>query len=174
MVEAKDKIQEAIRVAANQSADLTERLQNIFLEEFDLLNKSEEKAPDAGYRAWGLAGVDVGVRLAKIFIGLQKNTGMYEAVCDLTYQLNSSDFWQKNAAVLMPLIHAALNAHRDGAMLLADRVVSDEYGANDTLIRAARAAPLEIFGVLAYLVGGPQLMAAKSLSLKQRLAPYFL
>lgn len=167
-------IEEAIRSASTERRNLHEQLQAIFLEELGLLKTSEDEDFDPGYNAWGLAGVDVAIRLAHMFIGLKRNTGMHEALCDLTYQLNANSFWQKNASVIVPLIHAALNTHRDGALLLADRAIRNEYSSSDALICASRAFPLEIFPVIAYLIGGPQLMAAKSLILKQRLSPYFL
>lgn len=167
-------IEEAIRQTTSKRTSLHDSLENIFLEEFDLLRDKDDAGFDAGYKAWGLLGVDVALRLAKMFIGLKNNTGMYEAICDLVYQLSNNDFWQKNASILIPVMHTALNAHRDGAMLMADRAARDEYSSSDALISAARAAPLEIFSVIAYIVGGPHLMAAKSLTLKQRLAPYFL
>lgn len=167
-------IEERIREATSHRVSLHQSLEDIFMEEFGLTVQKGEEGFDAGYNAWGMLAVDVSIRLAKMFIGLRNNSGMYEAICDLTYQLNTNDFWQKNAAILVPLMHAALNAHRDGALLMADRASREEYSSSDALISAARAAPLEIFPVIAYAVGGPQLMAAKSLVLKQRLAPYFL
>ena len=174
MSENQAKIEDAIRQATSQRVELQTNLETIFLEEYELTKKSGEEGFEPGYQAWGLAGADVAVRLARMFIGLKKNSGMYEAICDLTFQLNTNDFWQKNASVRLPLVHAALNAHRDGAVLLAERTARDEYSSSDSLISAARAAPLEIFAVIAYLIGGPKLMTAKSLTLKQRLAPYFL
>lgn len=168
------RLEEVVRQATAKRASLHESLEAIFLEEFGLLRKAGEEGFDVGYNAWGLLGTDVAIRLAKMFIGLKRNEGMYEAICDLVYQLSANDFWQKNASILLPVVHMALNAHRDGALLVGDRVARDEYSSSDALISAARAAPLEIFPVIAYIIGGPQLMVAKSLTLKQRLAPYFL
>lgn len=174
MVTNQAMIENKIREATSNRVSLHNSLESILLEEFGLLKNPEDEGFDAGYHAWGLLGVDVALRLAHIFIGLKNNTGMYEAVCDLVYQLSTNDFWQKNASILLPIMHTALNAHRDGALLLADRAARNEYSSSDALISAARAAPLEIFPVIAYIVGGPQLMVSRSLSLKQRLAPYFL
>jgi hypothetical protein len=74
----------------------------------------------------------------------------------------------------MPLVHMALNAHRDAVALQVDRAKREEYAQGDTLLAAARAAPLEIFPIIAYCFGGPELMLSASLPLKQELAPYLL
>lgn len=164
------RLEETIRQATVSRTNLQKSLEDIFLEEFGLIDEKQ----DAGYKAWATLGVDVSVRLARMFIGLKNNTGLYETMCDLIYQLSTNDLWQKNASILIPVMHTALNAYRDGVALTTDRVARDEYSSSDALISAARVAPLEIFPVIAYIVGGPQLMTAKSLVLKQRLAPYFL
>lgn len=174
MVGNQAQLEEMIRNATTARTSLHKSLEDIFLEEFGLLKTKDDEGFNPGYNAWGLLGTDVAIRLARMFIGLKNNTGVFETMCDLIYQLNSNDFWQKNASVLLPVVHMALNAHRDGALLMADRAARDEYSSSDSLISAARAAPLEIFPIVAYLIGGPALMATKSLILKQRLAPYFL
>ncbi len=131
---------------------------------------------DAGYKAYALMAVEVCLALSNVFLAIKnpKDHRTYRAICDLTFQLNTNDFWQKNANVLLPVVHICLNTYRDGASLMAERTARNEYSMFDTLISASRAAPLELFPLVAYLVGGPILMVSASLPLKHDLAPYFL
>lgn len=171
-----DKIDAAVRFAAEQRTSLDAKLQEIFMRNYGITkeNEKEKSEQDPGYMAWGMYAVDVSMRIARAFLSIKNNTGAYETMCDFTYQLATNEFWQKNANVIMPLIHMALNTHRDGVFLLAERARRNEYSSYDALISASRAAPLEIFPVIAYLVGGPALMANASLALKTELAPFFL
>lgn len=169
------EIEEAIRKATNTSMSVDDRLQDIFKAAF--IPKGEEGIPpNPGQIAYGYMAVDVAVRLANVFLAI-KNPGEhrhFRAICDLTFELNANDFWIKNAGFLTPMLHVCLNTYRDGVTLLAERTLRGEYSSSDALISASRAAPLEIFPMIAYLVGGPQLMATVSLRLKLDLAPYFL
>ncbi len=167
-------LEQAQKVAAKNSA-IDARIQDILMEHLGLIPKEGQKI-DIGLMAYGTMAVEVGVALANIFLGI-KNPDQhrtYRGFCDLTYQLNTNDFWQKNAAVLLPVIHVALNAYRDGVALTIDKETRGEYSSSDALISSARAAPLELFPLLAYCVGGPMLMLSASLPLKTDLAPYFL
>lgn len=130
----------------------------------------------AGKNAYALLAVDVAVSIANIFLSLKNpdDHRHYRAICDTTYHLNTNDFWTRNASVLLPIMHVGLNTWRDGVELMVERTVENEYAHNDGLILGSRAAPLEIFPVIAYLVGGPALMVKSSLPLKKALAPYFL
>jgi hypothetical protein len=148
----------------------------ILMRNLGLIVAEGETKPDVGLMAWGTMAVEVGLALANLFLAI-KNPDQhrtYRAICDLTYQLASNDFWQKNAAVLMPVVHSALNAYRDSASLLLERESRGEYSSNDALIAGARTAPLELFPLIAYLVGGPKLMVSASIPLKTELGPYFL
>lgn len=177
MTELPSNIEEVMRQAAQKSTELDTRLQQIFLSAFGLLeaeNVKPEERLEVGYKAYGLAAVDVAVRLAKLFIAVKQDKGVHSVACDLTYQLNTNDFWAKNASVLLPVMHIALNSHTDGVLLLAERERRQEYSSSDALISASRAAPLELFPLIAYCLGGPMLMTATSLRLKHELAPYIL
>lgn len=166
-------IDQAVKSAAAEQIQIDQRFQNIFIEHFGL-TENKENPPTVGHMAYGMLAVDVAVRLANLFLAIKKDKGVYRVACDLSFQLATNEFWQKNAAVLMPIMHVCLNTHRDGALMLADRTKHNEYSTNDVLISASRAAPLEIFPVIAYLLGGPALMVAASLPLKRDLSPYFL
>lgn len=155
-----------------------EQLRSIFVEHFGV-NQTDgaTEASDPGYKAYALLGIDVAMRIANIFLALKGNKPrrIYRAICDLTYELNTNSFWQKNASVILPLIHAALNTYRDADAFLQQRKAGgDTYSSTDTLLAGTRTAALEIFPVIAYLVGGPPLMVQVSAPLKTALAPYFL
>jgi hypothetical protein len=158
--------------AAAQRVDLEKRLQEIFKEAFGV--NSEDNMSNAGYQAYAYEAIDVSVRFMKMFIALKKDKGVHDVMCDLVYQLNTNNFWQKNAAILVPILQVILNTHRDGVILLAERANRNEYSSNDALISASRAAPLEIFPVIAYCLGGPVLQTTTSIKLKMELAPYIL
>lgn len=166
-----DSIDQAILKSAQETADLDSRLREIFEEHYRL--KAENEQP-ADYMAYGMLAVDISIRLANMFISIRKNKGVHRVACDLTYQMNTNIFWQKNANVLMPIMHVCLNTFSDGAQLVLERMTAPEYASGDILISASRAAPLEIFPIVAYLLGGPELMVSVSLPLKRALAPYFL
>lgn len=166
-------IDEAIMRAATNAADQDTRLQDIFKEHFGLI-PSDTYKPEAGYMAYGMLAVDIAVRLTKMFIAIKRDKGIHAVACDLTYQMNTNEFWQKNASVLLPIMHVCLNTHTDGIQLLAARTRDEDYHHYDALIAGSRAAPLEIFPIIAYLVGGPALMVVASLPLKRDLAPYLL
>lgn len=169
-------IEEAIRKAATDKVSQDEALTSIFMRCFGLPTEQppQEKVAEAGFYAYGMLAVDVAVRLANLFLSIKRNTGTHQVACDLTYQLATNEFWAKNASVLMPVVHICLNAHTDGTLLLTERALRNEYSSHDALISCARAVPLEIFPLVAYLLGGPTLQREASIPLKQALAPYFL
>lgn len=165
------------QAAARKHNDVDERLKEIFVTQFQLQAPAEgEPELEPGHMAYGLLAVDVAIRLANVFLAIKNPTEnrTYRAICDLTYELSTNAFWQRNAAVLNPIIHVCTNTYRDGVELLAEREARNEYSSYDALISASRAAPLEIFPVIAYLLGGPKLMVSASLPLKRDLAPYFI
>lgn len=164
-----NNIEQAILKSAKETVDLDTRLREIFETHFKL---GPEQPSD--YMAYGMLAVDIAIRLANVFISIKKDKGVYRVACDLTYQMNTNMFWQKNASVLLPVMHVCLNTFSDGMQLIAERLTAAEYASGDILISASRAAPLEIFPIIAYLLGGPELMASASLPMKRDLAPYFL
>lgn len=156
--------------------EIDNRLTDIFKTHYRCTGDEQETSPDkVGYMAWALLAVDVSVRLANVFLAIKnpKEHRTYRAICDLSYQLNTNEFWQKNASVILPAVHVALNSYRDGVDFELRRREIGEYSTYDNLIAASRCAPLEIFPLIAYLVGGPALMQSESVPLKLALAPYF-
>lgn len=167
---------EQAQKVANKNTAIDSQIQEILMRNLGLVVREGEPKPEIGLMAYGTMAVEVGIALANIFLAIKnpEQHRTYRGFCDLTYQLNTNDFWQKNAAVLLPVIHVALNAYRDGVSLTIDRDIRGEYSSSDALIAAARVAPLELFPLIAYLVGGPGLMLSASIPLKTELAPYFL
>lgn len=170
-----DQLSAAIGRAASNIAVADTAWEEIFMRHFQLEGKKDDPAHVA-LMAYGLPAVDVAKRLMNMFVAMRnpQSGRSYSAICDLTYQLNTNIFWQKNASMLLPVIHVILNTHRDGVAMQVDRATREEYAQGDTLLAASRAAPLEIFPIIAYGLGGPELMLSASLPLKQELAPYIL
>jgi len=153
---------------------IDDAIRDIFRKRFDVDSEANKESP--GYQAWALDAIEVGVALANMFIAVSRpESGRgFRMAKDLTYGLNASNFWIKNAPVLMPLITMALNAHADSLNLTIDAATHREYTGYDGLLAAAKAAPLEIFSMLLYLVGGPLLMSVASTPLKLDLMPYLV
>lgn len=162
---------QTVAEALEKTASTNDRLKSIFTKYFEA--ESKEQADNAGHMAYALAAVDVAMKLANIVIAIRdpKSNRTYSAVCDLTYGLSTNIFWQRNNAVLTPLLHSMLNSHRDMVELLTIRSTRDNGQQYDALIAAGRAAVLDIFPVMAYFVGGPELMQRVSLPMKFDLLP---
>lgn len=167
-------VMQAIAKTAKGNAAVDSKIQEILIEQFGINDMEDKDAQSAGYKAYALQAVAVGIAIANMVMALRDPAShrTYTAFCDLTYGLNTNNFWEKNATVILPLVHMWLNTYRDGATFQAERTNHDEYLTHDALIAASRAAPLEIFPVLAYLVGGPVLMVKASAALKVQLAPF--
>lgn len=167
-----NNIDETIRNASKTHAKVDEELYGIFRRHYT-------GGDDSNIDAARMSGIELAchmsVALCNIFLAIRRpeERRTYRAVCDLTFGLNTNGFWVANAGVIMPVVHAALNTYRDGVELTLDTYNKGEYGVNDALATASRLAPLEIFPLIAYLIGGPPLMLATSIPLKQDLAPYF-
>lgn len=164
-----NEVMEKVKEVVSKNTGVDKRIEDILIQQFQL--NDQDKEP--GYKAYGFMAVEVGMALTNMFLALRDPAAgrSYRAFCDLTYQLATNKFWENNANVILPVVHVALNAYRDGVALSLERT---EYGMGDSLIAAARCAPLEIYPLLAYLIGGPGLMVAASIPLKTELAPYFL
>lgn len=165
-------MQQAVTNVVKENATIDNAIQDILMKHYGLTSKDQP----AAYMAYGMMAMEVAMALVNMFLAL-KNPSQhrsYKAFCDLTYQLNTNDFWNKNASILLPAVHVALNAYRDGGVLMLEREVRNEYSSDDALIAASRVAPLELFPLIAYCIGGPPLMLQASIPLKTELATYFL
>lgn len=166
-----DDLVRAMQDRAKKQLGLNHTMQEIFTRHFKL--REEDKA-DVGYMAYGLMAVDVAVILVNMFQSVKQDRGALNIVRDLTFTLNANKFWQNSAPVLVPLLQASTNAASDALFAQADRATNEAYQQDDALLMGARAMPLEMFPMIAFLLGGAQLMQECSLALKRELAPYFL
>lgn len=166
-----DSLVKAMQERAQKQVNLNEHMREVFAEAFKLGEKYEK---DAAYQAYGWMAVDVAVSMFNMFQSAKHDKGVMGVMHTLTFSLNANKFWQNSAPVLVPLMQAALNAMTDSIFLQAERATNDAYQHDENLIIGARAMPLEIFPMIAFMLDGPQLMSECSLSLKRDLAPYFL
>lgn len=139
----------------------------------ELANEGKE---NAGYLAYATYAIEVGVKLANLILAVKKpeTHRSFRALSDLTFELSSNEFWNRNSQVLMPLVMVIMSSHRDTVALQMEKLESGEYGMYDKLITGGAVVPLEIFSVLLYLVGGAELMVTSSLPLKIDLANILL
>lgn len=169
-----------VRQAVGKQIETDTMLREIFKRHFGVdqpMNPSSEARSDnPGYRAYALEAVEVGVSLANIVLSIKKpDSGRgFRAISDITYALNANEFWVKNAPVLVPILSIVLNSHRDYADMANRRVEMSDYAIYDKMISASDGASLEIFSMLLYLVGGPELMTMQSLPMKMDLSPFLL
>lgn len=121
-----------------------------------------------------LMGADLGVKFFNVFYSLRNpNSGLgYRVVMDLTVNLNGNPLWVKHGTVFMPILHAALQAQSDYALLSVEKANSPNITKDDDIRAECKLAPLEIFVMLAFIVGGQELMQIAAMQLKRRLAPY--
>ena len=136
-----------------------EQLEDIFMEAFEL--KGDKHKDNPGYMAWAGFAVPVAVSLCNIFLSLKdSNSGRnFRALSDVVYNLAGNEFWVKNYNVLNPMLTAAMNSYKDYAAMAVERIQYQEYANYDKLMSGSLVAPLEIFSLMLYLVGGPLLMA---------------
>lgn len=172
--------QTQIRQAVGKQLEVDTILREIFKRHFgvsEAINPNGEgRGDNPGYRAYALEAVEAGVSLANIVLSIKKpDSGRgFRAISDITYALNANEFWIKNAPVLVPILSIVLNSHRDYADMASRRLELSDYAVYDKMISASDGASLEIFSMLLYLVGGPELMTMESLAMKLDLAPYLL
>ena len=150
--------------------NLDKHIKDILISYLGLENEENKKNP--GYMAYAGMALAVGMSFANLLLVLKKpesNRGT-RIIHDLTYILNSNEFWQRNSSFLMPLVIATLNAQTDYVLIASERKNSEQYPLYDRVLRGTEMMGLELFTMLLYLVGGPELMA-KSSMLRLELAP---
>ena len=136
-------------------------------------NKAKE---NAGYVAWAGYALATGLTLANMLLALKRpDSGRStRAIADITYVLNTNEFWTRNSGFLMPLVILSVNAQKDYVLLASEYRDNQQYATHDRVLRGVEAMGLEIFTAILYLVGGPELMAKSSMGLRMELAPYFI
>lgn len=166
-----DNLQQAMQERAAKQVDLNERLTEIFVRHFKLRKEDDRDAP---YMAFGMEAVAAALILANMFLSVKHDRGTLNVVRDMTLTLNANKFWQQAQPILIPIMQAATNAQTDALFLQAERKGNDNYQLDDNFIIGGRVMALELFPMIAFMLGGPQLMQECSLALKRELAPYFL
>lgn len=165
-------IEQAIREVVSEQSIIDNEIKDILTKQY----KIDDPAKTEPYRAIGLLVLDVSVKLMNVLRSMRfPDAGLgYRAVLDLTVGLNENQFWQKHAAVLVPLLHIAIQAQSDYAILLLDRAVNPKSSMFDGVRTESQLVGLEIFVMIGYLFGGQELITNSSINVKQALAPYLV
>lgn len=144
---------------------------------FDFLEIEENKKKEnAGYVSWAMQALPVGITLANMLLALKRpgEGRSHRAIADITYVLNTNEFWVRNSGFLMPLVIMSVNAQKDHALLASEGKDNPQYNIYDRTLRGTEFIGLELFTAILYLVGGPALMAKSSMGLRLELAPFFI
>lgn len=166
-------LQEDIAKAVQEMHQQDTAILSIFKRHYQVKDKPDD---NPGYQAYAIQAAEVASALMNLLISVKKpnSNRNFRALQDLTFALNANDFWVKNSPVLMPLLVIFMNAHKDAVSMKLDRARMNDYASLDKLVCGSEAVGLEIFAMIAYLLGGPMLMATTSIPLKMDLAPYLL
>lgn len=159
-----------IAAAASKTTARNEELQQIFMDVYALEDANEK------YKALQIVAVDCAQRLFNVLLSLRKpDYGLHHrAVLDLAVGLNGNAFWQQHGMVLMPLLHTAIQAQTDYISLAVEKQSNPTTTAHDKLYAESELVGLELFAMIAFLLGGSDLMAIRSLQIKRRLSPYLM
>lgn len=154
-----------------ETLERDEEIRKIFLDVFGFIDNGIQDVEKANI----VFIADLGVQIFNVFYSLRNpKSGLgYRVVMDLTVNLNSNPVWVKHGPVLMPLLHAALQAQSDYALLSVEKSQNPNAIKDDEIRAQCKLSSLEIFSMLAFLQGGQVGMQMHSLELKRRLAPYF-
>jgi hypothetical protein len=157
-----------IENAVSRNTDREENVRAALLELYD----SESQNKD--YAAMAISAADVGVRLFNIIYAARNpnSGGTLKALLDLTVGLSGNLFWTKYGAGLMPLLHTSLQAQSDYAILALEKANNPTLTAHDDVRAESRLVALEMFVSIAYVLGGMEYMAIKSLEIKKRMAAF--
>lgn len=135
-----------------------------------MLDERRDDPKEAGYMAAATLALDLSVSLANIIVAVRRpETGRtFRMAYDLVIGMNSNLFWAQHAAALLPLLHTALMDHLDSVALQDERgeVKVSPY---DKLIMGAESAPMAMFSMILFLVGGPLVQMRGSVLLKKDL-----
>lgn len=101
------------------------------------------------------------VNMFGVMAGIKNYSGE-SAIADLTFTLNTNPFWVKNAAYLMPVLGAAVNAFQDNTLL---KVNLSPLWAQMQYHNAS--VWLEVLPAVLFCLKGAAAMREKSLEMKQ-------
>jgi hypothetical protein len=138
--------------------------------------KSRIELDAAERNAVGILAVECAVKLFNALISVRKpNEGLgHKALMDFAVGLNDNLFWMKHAGRLMPLVHMALSAQTDFAILQYEKDKEPNIAAYDRIMYESELMGLEILVMIHYLLNGPDKTATKSLEIKRRMFQYLV
>jgi hypothetical protein len=168
--ETNDRIVQSFRLSGKFDADVRAAMSRAL--------GTEEKKDDpkeAGYMAAATLAIELATSLANIIVAVRRPEAgrTFRMAYDLVIGMNSNLFWSQHAPALLPLLHTALMDHLDSVALQDERgeVKVSPY---DKLIMGAEAAPMAMFSMLLFLVGGPLVQMHGSVLLKKDLMPLLM
>lgn len=165
----------ALQEAVGKAMQREEKVRQILLEAYGYDKNKHEGKPSTETQDMGikLLAADVGTRLFNVLFAVRNPNAQagYTAIMDLTVNLNNNAFWVKNGPVLMPLLHMALAAQADYATLAVEKASDPNITKDDEVRAESKLVGLELFSMIAFLVGGQAMMQAVGLKLKRKLAP---
>lgn len=129
---------------------------------------------NADYNSVVEVAIDCALRLYNVIMNVRRpgEGRNHRATMDLAVGLNGNLFWNKHGATLMPIFHLALQAQADYAMLSVEKDAEPNVTVFDGIRAESKLIGIELFTMIAFLLGGHELLAMKSLDIKKRLAPY--
>jgi hypothetical protein len=128
----------------------------------------------ADYNSVVEVAIDCALRLYNVLMNVRRpgEGRNHRAIMDLAVGLNGNLFWNKHGATLMPIFHLTLQAQADYAMLSVEKDAEPNVTVFDGIRAESKLIGIELFTMIAFLLGGHELLAMKSLEIKKKLAPY--
>lgn len=170
MSETNERVMQAFKLSAKFDDEVRAAMSRALL-----LDEKKDDEKEAGYMAAATLALELSVSLANIVVAVRRpDTGRtFRMAYDLVIGMNSNLFWGQHAAALLPLLHMALMDHLDSVALQDERgeVKVSPY---DKLIMGAEAAPMAMFSMILFLVGGPIVQMRGSVLLKKDLMPLLM
>jgi len=129
---------------------------------------------NAAYDSTVEVAVDCALRLYNVLMNVRKPGAgrTHRATMDLAVGLNGNPFWTKYGSALLPILHIALQAQADYAILSVEKDESPNITVYDGIRTESKLIGIELFTMIAFCLGGHELLAIKSLELKKKLSPY--
>jgi len=156
-----------IERVVNQNAALEDKVKAVFLELYSIEG-------NAGDSAVSLLAVELATCIFNVLTNVRKPTAglNLKATMALTVGLNDNKLWVTNAGRFMPLLHMALNAQADFALLQLEKEAQPNTTIYDKLRHESELVGLEIFVMLYFVIHGSDKTIANSLQVKKKLLPY--
>lgn len=154
--------------SARKLLQVEEEVSQILTKEFALETENE------GYKVAAILAIQVCLKLLNVLRAVKNpDAGLgAKMAMDLTVSLNSNSFWKIHGATLMPLLHVALHAQLEYAVLSIQKQDDNRRSSYDDLIVECKYVGLEMFSMVAFCLGGEDLLLRASMNIKKQLSPY--